>query len=253
MDKRFGILSGLGIGAGLMYLFDPDRGRRRRLFIRDKAVHIYRTEARAGDSVIRQIINRTRGAVAESKKLLSTELVDDDVLVERIRAMLGRVVSHPGPIEITAADGHVTLGGHILKDEIPELIAAVKHVPGVKRVENIMHGHAQAEDIAFLRPAVVPMVARYKTGSSPTARMLTGGLGGALTAVGLRRGGALGGGLGVLGLGMLIQATSARQHRRLTRAGSAAQRRHAAAAYDAERQEVSMAAPAFRDNVEDMQ
>jgi hypothetical protein len=250
MNKQLGILGGLGIGAGLMYLFDPDRGRRRRMFIRDKALHFYRTEARVGDTLIRQIVNKTRGILAESEKLLSNEPVDDDVLVERIRAMLGRVVTHPAPIEVTAIDGHVTLGGHILKNEIPDLLAAVKRVPGVKRVENMVQGHAESENLPFLRPAVVPMVAKYKAGLPPSAKMVMGGVGGTIAAIGLRRGGALGGTLGVLGLGMLARATSARERRRLTRAGIAArQRKHAQTDVQ---QEVSMAAPAFRDYEEEI-
>ena len=36
------LLGGIGIGAALMYLLDPDRGRRRRALVRDKAVHFAR-------------------------------------------------------------------------------------------------------------------------------------------------------------------------------------------------------------------
>jgi len=37
--------------------------------------------------------------------------VDDDVLVERVRAHLGRAVSHPHAVDVGAADGVVTLRG----------------------------------------------------------------------------------------------------------------------------------------------
>jgi hypothetical protein len=33
------ILIGLGLGAGLMYVLDPDRGKRRRAQSRDKVIH----------------------------------------------------------------------------------------------------------------------------------------------------------------------------------------------------------------------
>lgn len=250
MNKQLGVLGGLGIGAGLMYLFDPDRGRRRRMFIRDKAVHLYKTEAHVGDTLAKQIVNKTRGLLAESERLISNQPVDDDVLVERIRASLGRTVSHPGPIEVSAMEGHVTLDGHILKNEIDDLIAAVKRVPGVRRVESILQAHTESEDLSFLRPAVLPMVAKYKTGLSPAAKLITGIVGGTITSIGVKRGGALGGALGVLGLGMLVRATSARERKRLTRAGIAAQQRKRA--QNDVQQEVSMAAPAFRDYEEEI-
>ena len=48
MKQRHVLLTGLGLGAGLMYLFDPDRGRRRRTRIRDAAGHIVNA---AGDAI----------------------------------------------------------------------------------------------------------------------------------------------------------------------------------------------------------
>ncbi len=36
MNKAFVLLGGIGVGAGLMYVFDPDRGGRRRALMRDK-------------------------------------------------------------------------------------------------------------------------------------------------------------------------------------------------------------------------
>ncbi len=38
--KTIALLSGIGVGAALMYVLDPDRGRRRRALARDKAVSI---------------------------------------------------------------------------------------------------------------------------------------------------------------------------------------------------------------------
>ena len=36
MNKGVALIGGVGLGAALMYIFDPDRGGRRRALIRDK-------------------------------------------------------------------------------------------------------------------------------------------------------------------------------------------------------------------------
>ena len=81
----------LGLGAALMFLLDPDRGRRRRAMVRD------RIASRAGHSrtFLRKsrhdMANRARGLAARFRDLAGpVELVEDDVLVERVRAKIGR-------------------------------------------------------------------------------------------------------------------------------------------------------------------
>jgi hypothetical protein len=41
------LIGGLGLGAGLMYVFDPDRGKRRRAMARDKAESLWKDSGRA--------------------------------------------------------------------------------------------------------------------------------------------------------------------------------------------------------------
>src|ERR1700682_3078757 len=63
--KAVALLSGIGIGAGLMYLLDPERGRARRAIARDKAVSLAN---KTGDAVARHsrdIGNRAKGVAAE--------------------------------------------------------------------------------------------------------------------------------------------------------------------------------------------
>src|ERR1700674_2514577 len=63
--KAAALLSGIGIGAGLMYLLDPERGRQRRAIARDKAVALAN---KTGDAVARRsrdIGNRAKGVAAE--------------------------------------------------------------------------------------------------------------------------------------------------------------------------------------------
>jgi hypothetical protein len=67
MNKALTILGGLGAGAALMYLFDPDRGNRRRALIRDKAVSLNRRTQRAVTGKVEDLRNRTKGMLHEAK------------------------------------------------------------------------------------------------------------------------------------------------------------------------------------------
>lgn len=68
MSAMMTLFRGIGLGAGLMYFLDPDRGRRRRAFVRDKANHLlHTTEAFAG-TTRRDLSNRTRGVIAEVRQ-----------------------------------------------------------------------------------------------------------------------------------------------------------------------------------------
>jgi hypothetical protein len=56
--------------------------------------------------------------------------LDDRTPVERVRAKLGRVVSHPYAIAVTADNCVVTLSGPILEAEVPRLLQTVEGVRG---------------------------------------------------------------------------------------------------------------------------
>jgi hypothetical protein len=53
--------TGLGAGAALMFLLDPDRGRRRRAWIRNKCVRIGKKTERAMQTASRDVRNRLHG------------------------------------------------------------------------------------------------------------------------------------------------------------------------------------------------
>ena len=56
---------GFALGAGFMYLLDPERGRARRALLRDKAFSVAHRTADAVDGKSRHVVNRTRGLVAD--------------------------------------------------------------------------------------------------------------------------------------------------------------------------------------------
>ena len=144
MNKALTFGVGLGLGTGLMYLLDPDRGKRRRALLRDKSVWAARKTGECVEVTARDLGNRTKGLVAKIQSRFSSEPVDDTVLVDRVRAKLGRVVSHPSAIHVTAQNGNVTLNGPILAAEVPELLACVNRVRGVNEVANNLEVHEAA-------------------------------------------------------------------------------------------------------------
>ena len=106
------------MGALTMYICDPARGARRRSYVRDKFVHAGRTVADRADKQARNLANHVKGALYEIRaKLTGERRPDDDVLIERVRAQLGHVVSHPGFLDVRVNDGCVVVSGPLLPGE----------------------------------------------------------------------------------------------------------------------------------------
>ena len=57
-QQQLTMLSGVGLGAALMYAFDPDRGKRRRARLRDKLVSTTDKAANAVGATARDFKNR---------------------------------------------------------------------------------------------------------------------------------------------------------------------------------------------------
>jgi len=168
------------LGAATMYFLDPQAGRRRRARTRDKLQHAERRLRDAYDVTLRDAQHRARGLQAMSRKLMRRgEDVPDGTLVGRVRAVLGRYVSHPHAIEVSANGGEVVLSGPILADEAPGLLGALKHVAGVRRVESRLEVHREAGNVSSLQGGVRRRGQRFEllqANWSPSARVLVGTL-----------------------------------------------------------------------------
>ncbi len=208
MNKGLTFGAGLGLGTGLMFLLDPARGRRRRALLRDKAVWAARKTGDCVEVTARDLRNRTQGLVTGLQSRLSSEPVDDAVLVDRVRSKLGRVVSHPGAIHVTAQNGNVTLSGPVLSAEVPELLACVNRIQGVNEVTNNLELHDEPGNHPALQGGRMREGGRFEffqENWSPAARLVAGAAGASLaTYAGLRRD-ALGAGLGAAGLLLLTR------------------------------------------------
>lgn len=152
MNKGLTLISAAGVGAGLMYLFDPDRGKRRRALLRNKAIHFGKITGDAAGKTRRDIRNHLRGALAEVNSVfVHNGPISDAVLEARVRSKLGRVVSHPRAIEVKAVDGLIILSGKILANEVHPLLDCVICVHGVNNIENHLEIHEEAGDIPALQ------------------------------------------------------------------------------------------------------
>jgi hypothetical protein len=146
-----GLLTGVGTGATLVYLFDPAVGSRRRALARDRMARATHRTRHGLGSAMRDIANRSRGIAAATRGRLSKQIVDDRRLVERVRSRLGRACSHPGAIEVEVADGIVTLRGPILTSEIDDVIAAAAALPGIRAVDSAFEVYETAGSIPSLQ------------------------------------------------------------------------------------------------------
>lgn len=150
--KKF--MVGLAAGAGLMYLFDPERGRRRRALLRDQVTHARGELDDLGQTAVarsRDLRNRARGLVAEAAARVQPEEVEESVLVERVRSSIGRVVANPGALDVSVEGGTVILAGRVLSDEVQDVVDTVRHVRGVERVENRLEVHREPGDVSDLQ------------------------------------------------------------------------------------------------------
>ena len=137
MNRGMIALTSLGLGAGIMYLADPQEGRRRRARLRDAVAHTSHTLEAATSTASRDMENRLTGVAARTlASLVERPAPIDDVLAARVRARVGRLVSHPGAIEVKATAGLVALGGPVFEAEVEQLVNGVRAVPGVTQVDS---------------------------------------------------------------------------------------------------------------------
>jgi hypothetical protein len=204
-------LSGLGLGAGAMYLFDPVQGRRRRAVMRDKMIRMCNDCQVGVERGLRDASHRIDGLVAETAAMFRGDHPDDEQLCERVRSKLGRHVTHPRAIEVSAQSGCITLSGPIFRDEVEGLIMAVRGVRGVCDLENRLEPHEHGTSHPSLQGVGKPPGEPFElmqANWTPAARLFVGTLGGVLMFNCLAKrslGSML---LGTLGFGMFLRSAA---------------------------------------------
>jgi len=181
MNKPITALTAGIAGAGLMYILDPEFGRRRRAILADKAGRFSRVLGRGVSLTARDVGHRVQGVVAKGTHLFKTVTVPDGVLIERVRAELGRAVSNPSSIVVDAMNGYVILSGPVLEDEYRRLLRRVRSVPGVQSIEDRLRPHETAANEPGLQSSVArtPGSGFMRTNWPPATRAfaVTTGLG----------------------------------------------------------------------------
>jgi osmotically-inducible protein OsmY len=133
-----GLALAAAVGAGLMFLFDPASGGRRRARLR-RSLTTARARGRgAVAGAAESAGERSRRFAAAVRARLRTRLAGERGLEERVRARLGRVASNPGAIAVTAEGNRVTLRGSVPPDEIDDVLDEVASVQGVREVYNLL-------------------------------------------------------------------------------------------------------------------
>jgi hypothetical protein len=193
-----------------MYYYDPEKGRRRRALVRDKAVKASSNVRQFVDDGTRDLKNRGSAITGRVKSLITRRKGTDDVLVARVRSHMGRHVAHPGAIDVSAADGQVTLNGSILAHEHDGLIEAVGRVPGVTDVVDQIGVYETAEGISELQGGRGSQPGAQKNWA-PGTRLVASAAGTTLTLYALTRSNRFAGFVTlVTGIALLARSTTNR-------------------------------------------
>lgn len=150
--------AGIAAGVAAMYYLDPVSGRRRRALVRDQVLAAGHQAADYAGAKGKRAVDRLKGyAVTRRLDRHSPHRPESDQqLHERIRSRLGHVVSHPRSVHVTVERGCVQLGGHILIKELDPLLSELKHMPGVRSVDNQLTCHDSPAGVPELQGHTSP-------------------------------------------------------------------------------------------------
>lgn len=183
-------IAGAAFGAAAMYWLDPVSGHRRRAQARDRLRSAVSDLDDTAGITARDLSHRVRGLGARIRSRFASGDAPDEVLAERVRAALGRVVSHAGAIDVSVANGRVTLHGAVLTAEHAALISAVRSVRGVGEVRDELATYDHSEGVPALqggRRHARPRSALFRENVPPAVRLVTGASGSTLVFFGARQ------------------------------------------------------------------
>ncbi|MGP3910827.1 SRPBCC family protein [Nonomuraea sp. 10N515B] len=169
--------TGAAAGATIEYLLDPDRGRSRRAKVRDQASHAVHALSHGLGRVGRDLRNRSRGIAGAARFRLTGRSADDRILHERVRAELGRYLTHPHAVHVSVENRVARLEGDVLSREERPAERAIRRIPGVKAVDARWKVHRDPSNVPQLqglgraRPPAPELLHQHW---APSARFVTG-------------------------------------------------------------------------------
>jgi hypothetical protein len=200
-NMSLGMLTGVSAGAALMYIFDPQQGGHRRALARDKLAHGAHVARDRGRSAWRDACQRSAGIWHEGRRMLRREPISDETLAQRVRAQLRRHTHYAHAIDVAVQAGRVTLSGPVLERDMSRLLRSFRRLSGVHEIDDQLSVHSDAGAVPALQGA------RDEAASSPAwtsaQRITAGAAGSTLLLAAMRRRGALGAALGLVGAGLL--------------------------------------------------
>jgi hypothetical protein len=142
-NRRRGIVLAMVGGALATYFLDPQNGRRRRALARDRSMGTIRRGRRGAERRGRAAVAYSEGMAARAASLAREEQPpgDDITLARKVETLIFRDAYVPkGQINVDAVNGVVTLRGEARTPEmIRDLERQTAAIPGVMRVENLLH------------------------------------------------------------------------------------------------------------------
>jgi len=141
MSKKLSIVA-VGLGAGLMYFFDPDQGTRRRHIARDRLGGAKNKAVRTAEREAAYVGGQVQGVV---KEMVHTPRdnpnPDDNTLTDRVESEVFRDQRVPkGKLNVNVVEGVVELRGQLdNQNDIDYVVQLVKKVPDVKGIHNYLH------------------------------------------------------------------------------------------------------------------
>jgi uncharacterized membrane protein len=205
--SKIALFSMLGVGAAGAgyYFFDPADGRKRRSKLMKTTRKFVANAKHETVKSLKDAEHHLLGGMACCVSRLRSEEATDEVIVERVRSRMGRVVAHPHPIKVVSDQGIVTLWGPVAKHELLPLLYKVKATSGVKEIRN---------HLTTYRPQEKEIQAQSKKPGeikwSPYKRLLIGVAGATAAVYGLYKKNFFGRALAFAGVGAMAGSTMKR-------------------------------------------
>jgi uncharacterized membrane protein len=207
-NTKWMLLGGVAAGAAAFYFLDRERGAERRTRFAAGARRAASELSDTASDTARDTWHRLTGISRQLWNTVNRELPGDEILVERIRSHMGRIVRHPHKIHVASDNGVVTLWGPASESEIRKLAHHVENMPGVRQVMNHLEPHEEIEPAAQ-EPSLYRKARRETLLNwSPAKRLIAGAAGTAAVLYGLRRNDRAGASLALVGAGLAAASAS---------------------------------------------